>query len=995
MSGMKTGLLKKRQGGPGVRASTLHRGVRCVLHAVLRGGVVVGQLALAAEGDLEEVVVTGSRIARPDFQSASPILSLSEQRFERASSNTVEGVLNTLPQFVPAFGSTSNNPSNGGQANLSLRGLPTTSTLVLLDGRRLMPANGNGVADVNIIPPALIESVEVITGGASAVYGSDAIAGVVNFKLRHEFDSIELDAMGGLTEQGDGQEYSVSVSGGADFADNRGSIVGFAGYSSRSLVTYADRDFSRYALVWFGPQQGTLGPQRGFIAGGSNTILEGRAVISGVDRDAFSALFTLYGAPGAIYQPSVSFNEDRTLFTPGFGLQPPRQGGVANFRGTRDPVAYNDRLYAYNYAPFNALQMPLDRTSLFGRAEFAFNESAQLYAQGLYSSYSVAMRLAPTPVSDVSIPVTNPYVPADLVSLLATRDDPAPFEFSKRMLDIGPRTADQQYEVYQFTAGLQGALGAGWRYDGYFQLGRNNDEETQSNNVLRSKFMDLTYASDGGAALCGGYDPFGLAPITPACAAYMSVDGTNRSDVSQDIVELAANGPVFSVPAGEVQLAVGVMYKRDEYTYRSDPVSKIFLDDGFSDIQGFNPALDIVGRDHNMDVYFEASLPLLRDVRGARSLDTVVGYRVSNYASAGNVDAYKAELLYEPVDPVRIRGSFQRAVRAPSVYELYLPQLGPVVFLDGAEPDPCVAGSSARTGDHGTEVTALCGAQGIPSALLPTYSYDSDFAPGVAGGNPDLKPEAADTLTAGVVLRPSSSNRWLQPLQVSIDWYRIEVDDAIKTPFVASAVTRCYDATFNPAFAVDNAYCEFFRRDPVSGNIVDAKEIYRNVGLLSTSGIDLQIDWKVDVGPGTVSANWLASWVDSFKVSDGPGLKADEHVGTVGFDVGGSFPEWKWNLRADYSWAGVSVGAQWRFIDGMRDADPETQFDVPSRDYFDVFAGYDFEDGTLAGLSVHAGVENLTDEAPPIFPSYVQANTDPSQYDTLGRRYYARLTYRF
>jgi outer membrane receptor protein involved in Fe transport len=424
-------------------------------------------------------------------------------------------------------------------------------------------------------------------------------------------------------------------------------------------------------------------------------------------------------------------------------------------------------------------------------------------------------------------------------------------------------------------------------------------------------------------------------------------------------------------------------------------LSKVFLDDGGSDIQGFQPALDTVGSDHNTDVYIEASLPLLRALPGAQSLDAVLGYRISNYASAGGVDAYKAELLYQPVDPVRFRGSFQHAVRAPSVSELYLPQLGPYAFLPDDEPDPCVAGSSARTGDHGAEVTALCAAQGIPAALLPTYAYDDNVAPGVVGGNPDLKPETADTLTAGIVLRPSSSNRWLQQLQFSIDWYRIEVEDAIQTPAVATAVERCYDATFNPGFSVDNAYCQFFRRDPATGNIVDAKEIYRNIGLLSTSGIDVQFDWKVDVGPGAMAVNWLVSYVDSFEVSDGPGIKAQDTLGTVGLSVGGARPEWKWNLRADYTWSGFDVGAQWRFVDSMMDADPETQFNVPSRDYFDAFIGYDFDEGALSGLSVHAGVENLTDEQPPIFPTSVQANTDPSQYDTLGRRYYARLTYRF
>jgi outer membrane receptor protein involved in Fe transport len=961
--------------------------------ALLISASVLANVSFAGEGDLDEVVVTGTRIARPDFISASPILSVTTERFDQASANTADAVLNTLPQFVPSYGSTSNNPANGGQANLSLRGLPNTATLVLLDGRRLMPANGSGVPDINIVPPALIESVEVITGGASAVYGSDAIAGVVNFKLRHKFDGVELDTMGAVTQEGDGQDYSFSVAGGTNFADHRGSLLGFVGYSKRELVTYADRTFSQYGLSWIGPGFGTLGPQQGFVASGSPNIPEGKALIDSVSPQAFADLFNSYGTP-VRFQPFISFNEDRTLFTTG-NVRPRRPGNVANFRGVKDPVLYNTVVYGFNFAPYNALQLPLERWSAFGRGEFDLNESAQLYAQVLYTTYSVMMQLAPTPVNDVTIPVTNPYIPRDLATLLATRPDPtAPFAFSKRILGIGPRIADDQYDVAQVTAGLKGRLGGGWRYDAYVQIGRNHDDEQQSNNILRSKYMDLTYAADGGAALCGGYDPFGLAPISQACADYIAVNGMNRSEVIQDIAEASANGSVFELPAGDVQLAVGAMYKRDQFTYRSDPISKVFLDDGISDIQGFNPALDIAGKDHNTDVYFEASIPLLRNTTGAKSLDAVIGYRFSDYASAGAVDAYKAELLYQPVEPLRFRGSFQRAVRAPSVYELYLPQLGPTVGLDEQEPDPCVADSSARNGPNAVQVTALCAAQGIPLNVLPTYAYDRGDANGVSGGNPDLKPETAETLTAGVVLRPSLDNRWLRGLQLSVDWYRIDVTQAILQPPVYEAVTRCYDAAYNPSFSVDNTYCQYFRRSTTTGNIIDAKEIYRNVGSLLTSGIDFQVDWRIEAGPGTVAANWLVSYLDNFQVADGPG-PVDEWSGTIGGGVGNALPRWKWNMRIDYAWSGIDVGGQWRHVTAMEDADPTFKFSVPARSYFDLFAGYDIDSGALAGLSLHAGVENVANTDPPIFPTYVQANTDPSQYDTLGRRYYLRASYRF
>jgi iron complex outermembrane receptor protein len=969
--------------------------------------LVLCRPAAAEQTTLEEIVVTGTRIVRPDFVSASPIVSIDEQRFQDSAANTVESVINSLPQFVANFGSTSNNPGNGGQANLSLRGLPTTATLVLVDGRRLMPANGTGVTDVNVIPPSLIESVEVITGGASAVYGSDAIAGVVNFKLRHDMDGVEVDATGAVTDAGDGEEYSFGLTAGTTFADGRGSLMGYAGYADRRLVTYGDREFSRYGYVYAGPGQGTIGPKRAFVPQGSMTVDEGSARLL-TSEEAFDALFASYGLTpdetvysqtledGTVFNRDFGFNLDGTLFTMGL-LPDPDPHGVANFRGPRDPVTYTGIRHGYNFAPPNALQLPLERTSLFARGEFEFDESARVYAQGLYADYSSTVQLAPTPVMFVPVPLTNPYIPDDLRTLLAARANPtAPFAFSKRMSALGPRVDEHDYAVFQLTLGLDGRLSPTWRYDAYAQFGRNSDEARQTNNVRRSRLLELLNAADGGESLCGGWDPFGHKPISAACASYIAIDGTNRSNVEQRIFELTASGPVVAWPAGEVRVALGAMYKQDEYRYRADPISKATLPDGNQEVIGFSAAQDIDGDDHNIDLYLEASLPLLRDLPGVRSLEAVVGYRWSDYASAGVVDAYKGELLYRPVDSVRMRTSYQHAVRAPSVYELYLPQLGPEVFFD--ERDPCSVDSSARSGPDRAQVAqveALCLAQGFPADLLPTYSYLEASVPGVAGGNPDLGAEEADTITAGIVFGSPWKNLWLDRLQLSIDWYRIEVEDAILVPPAAAFIPRCYDPTYNPTFSIDNPFCTYFTRDTETG-VIFATEIYRNVGLLRTSGVDLQLDWSVEAGPGTAGLNWLVGYVDSYQRSGGPGIPADEIAGMARGVMGGSVPRWKWNLRASYAWSDLDLTLQWRYIDSMYGGfDDPKDWKIPSTDYFDLYAGFGVEEGLFAGLTVTAGIENLTDQDPPIFPRYVQANTDPSVYDVLGRRYFARMTYRF
>jgi len=956
---------------------------------------------LGQEAELEQVVVTGSRIARPDYDSASPIVSVTRELFERTGSNTVETALNTLPQFVPAYTSTSNNPGNGGQANVQLRGLGTTSTLVLIDGKRLIPANGTGVVDLNIIPGSLIESVEIITGGASAVYGSDAVAGVVNFRLKKEFDGVELDAQWGQTHRSDGTDYGGGVTTGLDFADGRGSVLGYVGYAERESILAGQRDFSRYALSYEGPGAGGVGPGGAFVPGGNFFIEEGSTFGVEADQTVFEDLFATYGYPvGSVpNQAQFGFNTDGTVFTQGDGTP----GSVANFRGEIDPLLFNDRFYGYNFAPVNYLQLPLERTSAFARASFELSEAAELYAQGLYADYTADSQLAPTATFfGVFMPPTNPFIPPDLQLLLDSRDDDpnADVVLIKRISELGPRILSVQYDVYQATLGLRGRVFDGWSYDAYLQIGTNDQTQTQSGNALTSRIEELTFAPDGGESICGGFNLFGLGSISAECAAYIAVEGTNRAGVDQTILEASLSGPLLELPAGELRAAFGVFYKKDEYFYSADPVATVILPDGRPDIIGFNASDDIDGEDDNTDLYAEASIPLLADRPGVRSLEAVVGYRYSDYASAGGADAYKAELLYRPVDALRLRSSYQHAVRAPSVYELYLPQLQ--FNFEGFDTivDPCDVRSDRRSEPDAAQVQALCVAQGVPAELIADFEDADNTAKGFSGGNPDLDPEEADTLTLGVVLTSPFSSPWLNRMQVSLDWYRIEIEDAIVTVFFDEFIQRCFDPTHNPAFESTNQWCSMFARDTADGGIVDAFEILRNSEGLRTSGLDLQLDWRFEVGPGELGVNWLVAYLDSFEQLEASGIPALELAGMAGRDagfLGRSLPEWKWSFSLSYAWQALTLDARWRYIGGMKDADTaiEPEFPIPQYDYFDLGASYGFDEGALAGLQLRVGVENVTDEDPPIFPSYSQSNTDPSQYDVLGRRYYMSLRYSF
>jgi outer membrane receptor protein involved in Fe transport len=337
-------------------------------------------------------------------------------------------------------------------------------------------------------------------------------------------------------------------------------------------------------------------------------------------------------------------------------------------------------------------------------------------------------------------------------------------------------------------------------------------------------------------------------------------------------------------------------------------------------------------------------------------------------------------------------------VRAPSVFELYQPLL-PVFYnaelFDDAVIDPCTAGSDERSGPNAAQVEALCLAQGLPAGLLHDFVDSDGFHFGVYGGNPDLDPETADTLTAGLVLRSWSDRPLLSSMQLSIDWYRIQMDDAIFQVSAENYVPWCFDARVNPTFNPGNQMCRLFSRDPASGEIVDLLDIYQNIIGYEVSGVDVQFDWGFGAGPGTIGVNLLASWMDYFEAADVQGIPPVDDVGRIGgITVGGTLPEWKWNLNLSYAWSAMTFGGRWRYIDSMRDREEE-DFTVPSRDYFDLYASYVLGPGMLDGLTLNAGVENVTNEDPPIFPSSIAANTEPSQYDLLGRRYYMSLSYRF
>jgi iron complex outermembrane receptor protein len=788
------------------------------------------------------------------------------------------------------------------------------------------------------------------------------------------------------------------VTAGTGFAGGRGSVVGYVGYAQRDLLLQSEREFSRLPLTYYADVDYGFGPGRAFLGAGGITDYGIYPFVppSETSQPTYEAIFAGYGyAPGTVpFVPGVSINDDGTAFMSGNGTA----NSVANFRGESEPGMSSDRAVGVNDAPWTALQLPLERASAFARVRYDISDSARVSGQVLYADYETTRRLGPVPGQVMLSPITNPYVPDDVALLVSTRVNPlAPFRVLRRMPELGPRYARNERDLLQGTIGLGGRFAGEWRYDAYLQAGRNRRLEHQTGNLLKSRFEELTFAPDGGQSICGLMNPFGRGQVSAACAEYMATDAQNEATVDQALAEASITGPLLKLPAGELTVVLGMLHKEDEFRFDADPAASRFLPEipgvieARPDLTGFPVGPDQKGRVRNTDLYVEALLPLWRDGSAARDLTLGLGYRYSEYSQTGGVDSYKGELSYRPLAPLRLRSSYQHAVRAPSVEELYSPQLSSQFAL--LAPDPCNFDSPQRRGSNAAQVEALCVAQGVPSVLLPSYFYSLRRVGGITGGNPQLDAEVADTLTLGFVLTSPFEHPAARGLRLSVDGYWIEIDDAIARREVDAAVQRCFDPSINPGYDPANGNCGFFTREASTGFIV-ASLLDRNLGRLETSGVDVQLEWSIDTRLGTFGINEYLTYVDTWRTQD-TNSAPTEYAGTIGgSELGGALPKLRSLLEARFERRSVGVYARWQHVEEVRDA-VVRDFMVPSRDYFGIGATYQVTRPALAGLTIGAGIDNVTDEQPPIFPTWQQANTDPSQYDVLGRRYYVDMRFSF
>jgi outer membrane receptor protein involved in Fe transport len=823
---------------------------------------------------------------------------------------------------------------------------------------------------------------------------------------------------------------------GGNFSDNRGNAMFGVEYYKRGAARADERDF--YTKGWADPS--VPGTEAFYAA----TSYVPNAFFNTPSQGAVDNIFK-GTTPGSVAATnSFFFNNDGTVYTPG------DKDGVYRYNGILDNryrKVSNAGLLQQNQLEQLA-SIPEDRYSMFGRADYDVTDKVSFFVQGNFTKTSTRSVLQFSPAvagwsttldrDDVKHPI-----PAELAQILDSRTLPdgtsganLPWELDRVLDFLGPRGSVNQNQTYQILGGLNGSLPFGdWTWEGYVSHGNTEVTNKLVGFASLERYRALVSAPNygKGAVITGNQAGNGFAAATVTCTSGLPIFDNftpsqdcidaitanlqNDTSMDQDIAELNFQGAVANLPAGELRGAVGASWRRNTFDYQVDNLagSQSFVDS----VVGLFPAANTIGKDSVKEAYAELLVPVLADLPAFKKLNLELGYRYSDYDSVGNVSTYKALLDWTIVDAVRFRGGFQRANRAPNIGELFLPPTQAIGFT--AFGDPCsintlaTYGANPNINANAAQAKAFCtqlmGAQGAAN-------YYANQVPGTGffpfvnvtnQGNLNLKSEDADTYTAGFVFRPQFEAKLLSRLTASIDWYRIDIKDAIAALSFDTIYNQCVNPALNPTQDINNKFCQLITRDPSNGTPALTIGSYQNVGALKTSGVDVNIDWSADLAdmgmpslPGALAVNLATTYLDSYKTQDIAGAPIVENAGTVA--QGGQF-RFKTYLTTTYSMGGVAASLRWRHLPSAHDASyaqsPTTPFVGPSHyDVFDLTGSWEISQS----YQVRFGVENLLDKDPEITSSNPtpdltfnsgQGTTLPGYYDVLGRRYFVGFKARF
>jgi outer membrane receptor protein involved in Fe transport len=1008
---------------PGPRLSWLQIGL---LLATGMSLTAQAQQPPAPAADIEEVLVTGSRIVRRDLEAPSPILTVDAEAFDQTSNIAIEAVLNNYPQFNPgatqfsASNVTPNSADTPGVSTLNMRGLGDGRGLVLVDGRRIQPVNAALAIDTNMIPSAMIASVEVISGGAAATYGSDALAGVVNFKLRRDFEGVRLNYQKGFQEAGDGAESRADVLIGGNFGDDRGNAVFNAAWAKREAAYYAERDF--FMRGYLDPGTESNYPRISFPAFAANV---------GTNQPSQAAVNAEFAhlPPG-----SVPRNSQFYLNPDGNSVFLQNNAVVNGYRGSLE-FPYKIRPQIGNTLQEvdtrRLLSSPLTRYSAFGRATYDVADNITLFAQGTFVNSEIWATGPPTPVTTPNVPRNPALEPPALRRLLDSRPDP---NGTWRLTEVAKyfpnRTSENETQLFDFSVGLEGEIpNSDWTWEAFTQYGDTTvlthfrgflwDERrvafmqapnfgrgfsmpatAGSNVILRCTsgfpvFEPYVVGADGEIVFQNGFE------LTQDCVDAVAANQTQKNKVQQRIFETNFQGKLADMRAGELRGAFGATTRWNESRFDPDPL--------------YTSAVAAGGETDINEIYGEILLPVVP------RFELEIGVRRSDFETAGrteSADTWKTLFNWTATDALRFRGGFQRAYRTPNVSELFSgPSSNPLIWAEG---EPCRSDTLNAWGNvpgnpNRAQVQQLCSAL-IRAAGVPFGGSEFDLNPNnyppivTTGstvfsvqrqGNPNLSPEIADTTTFGVVWQSDGID-----LTISADYYAIELEGAIDELSFQTVYQQCfnYNGSSNPSYDVNNQFCQLIRRNDSTSNTPGAagqvQGLFYNIGARDISGVDIDLSWRAEVSnfgferfPGEISVRHSLNYTLQWESTPVPGAPTVDYKGSLAQNgIYDYTPFTTFGYRNDR----LSINLNWRYLPDIKHSsypdNPATPA-MPTQSYnlFGLSGGWDFP----GNIRMRAGIDNLLDEDPRVVGATPDNNalitTNTGRYDPLGRRGFVAL----
>lgn len=939
--------------------------IKIALYSSVLASAMLSNVSIAQDDNevLEAMVVTGSNIRGVDLEKAHPVTIIDREELLATGVTDVGDILQRLPAFTGSpIGTRTNNGGNGA-VTVDLRGIGAGRTLVLINGKRTVDGG-----DFQTIPAVMISRVEILKEGASAIYGADAVAGVVNIITRDDFDGAEFEVQYSDsfdTNNADNKQASFIF---GDSSDTGNFVFGIQ-YEEQQATTQGDTPYEFLQNSYF------VLDADDFAAGGFNPSADYMVAV-GSSRIPCGNFNLASGGPSL----TVNGNSPATgdCGTPGRLLTP------ADFRPYEGDIfaAQND---TYNYAPVNFLQTPYKKTNMFFNGKHTLNDNINLYGSFRYNHRTSKQRLAPVPYD--TRPGGDPgFLLDDGSNGISANNVYNPFgedivRVRRRMIE-GDREFSQDVSQYQAVLGANGDFeGTSWSWDASYNFGfrqRVDESFGQFTGSRLANALGPSFFNGDGVAVCGTPDNIiagcvplnlfgGTGTVTPEMLSYISATLVDHFETQLDVFNVNFSGLLFDLPAGPVGAAFGAEY-RDQGAKSSPDSAKV------NDLVTGNTGAGVEGSYDVTSLFGELSLPLFARDSAVGSLDLNTGFRYDDYSTVGSNTTFQANMVWRPIDSLLLRATFAEVFREPGVGTLFGGQSDSFPQAQ----DPC---NTANFGDLNSDQQAICVAQGVPQG---GWQQDDTQLKATVGGNPNIQPEQGDTMTVGVAWSPE----FIDGFTATFDWWSVELEDGFNTLAVENVIENCLNSG-----SASSSQCSNVIRAP-GGDIITVLAFVQNAAAIEVEGIDAEFKYVFSTDYGQFTSSLLWTHLIKRETTDFAGAPVAEFEGTFDINTSSAFNQDQGRLNLGWSQGNWSasyhidyysgVDAEYSFVGGIQH--------VPSQVYSDFTASYAVP---WYESTVTVGVTNIFDKAPPYIDAGFNGSTDPTTYRMFGRSFFLKWKTRF